>query len=186
MLLPRQIQPASTRKLFYWVNIIFNTVDKSRLRTVGPNRLCAEWVLKNGGAVRFCESPKILHNDYNLLPPESSTVTVKEIDASNSAVMTMGFAHLEGCAKVDRIILGNCKYADNRGMKYLALAKETLRELEISQCPNVNDSGLLQLSSLTKLQKLVLCDLQGVKDLPGIEQQLKIHLKDCQFQVTPT
>ncbi|XP_055698819.1 ATP synthase subunit s, mitochondrial [Phlebotomus papatasi] len=177
----------SGRNLFYWVNIIFNTVDKRRLRKVGPDRLCAEWVLKNGGAVRFCESPNNLLDNYNLLPPEdTSKVTLKEINATNSAIMTIGFAHLEGCSKIDKIIIENCKFVDNRGFHHLAKANESLKHLEIGQCANVSDSGLLELKNLSKLQKLVLKDLPGVKDWPGLEAQLKTHLKDCQLQFKPT
>lgn len=41
------------RPFFAYFRIAFNTVDKDRLATVGPDRLCAEWLLKNGGAVTF-------------------------------------------------------------------------------------------------------------------------------------
>uniref|UniRef100_A0A1B0GIP0 Uncharacterized protein n=1 Tax=Lutzomyia longipalpis TaxID=7200 RepID=A0A1B0GIP0_LUTLO len=176
-----------SRSLWQWINIIFNTVDKTRLRKVGPDRLCAEWVLKNGGAVRFLEHPKNLFRDYNMLPPDFRTkLTLKEIDATNSAIMTVGFAHVVGCEKIDKIIITNCKYIDNRGFHHLTSINDSLRSLDITQCTNISDSGLLQLKGLTKLQKLVMKDLPGVKDLPAVEKELRQHLKDCQFQTSHT
>ncbi|GAB0092939.1 ATP synthase subunit s, mitochondrial [Sergentomyia squamirostris] len=186
-LLTLQQKQIQGRQLWEWINIIFNTVDKRRLRKVGPDRLCAEWVLKNGGAVRFWQNPNNLLSNYNLLPPEKETPgqeTLKEIDATNSAIMTIGFAHLAGCHKIDKIIIDNCKMVGDRGFQHFANVKNSLNHLEIAQCANVTDSGIRKLIDLTNLKTLTLKQLPGVKDWSSLEKELKMHLKNCHIKIT--
>uniref|UniRef100_T1GTS5 Uncharacterized protein n=1 Tax=Megaselia scalaris TaxID=36166 RepID=T1GTS5_MEGSC len=104
-----------SKNLWTYVAHAFNQVDHQRLECVGPDRLCAEWVLKNGGAVEFFEIKGFL-KDYNLLPPEEIQLSVKTIDASNSSIMKIGFEHLIGCRKLDKIILHNCKHLEDDGL----------------------------------------------------------------------
>lgn len=39
----RQINRQQERNFFGYLRIAFNRVDESRLKEVGPDRLCAEW-----------------------------------------------------------------------------------------------------------------------------------------------
>jgi hypothetical protein len=64
-------QNMSKGNFWGWVNMIFNRVDRSRLKKVGAERLCTEWLLKNGAAVRFTTTqPGQIHTDYNSLPSD--------------------------------------------------------------------------------------------------------------------
>ena len=72
-------------------------VDGRRLHLYGADRVCAEWVLRNGGGVRWVGSKERLPlMDYNLLPDETESLdyTLEEIDLTGSDVMNMGFKHL--------------------------------------------------------------------------------------------
>jgi len=69
-------------------------VDKSRVDEVGPDRACAEWLLRCGAAVKWDTGSEEWHKDYNSLPPGNfRSMHIVEIDATDSAVMHIGFPH---------------------------------------------------------------------------------------------
>lgn len=172
-------QTLKSQQLWGYVAIAFNKVDPDRLKLVGPDRLCAEWVLKNGGAVKFIQGPSSFLRDYNSLPPESTRVQIKEIDGTDSSVMKLGFDHLKSCRHIDRVVLHNCKHLEEDGLTGLPHIKDTLTHLQVSSCHNLNGNGLMALKELTKLQTLLMFDLIGVKDLNKVVSELKKHLTGC-------
>jgi hypothetical protein len=64
----------------------------------------------------------------------------------------------------------------------LAYVKETLEELQLSSCGNIDDEGVKSLDCLTGLQHLLLFDLPEVTDKNGCEQYLKNALSKCDIQ----
>lgn len=73
--------------------MMFNKPDFKRIKKVGPDRACAEWVLKNGGKIAWAGGTKV--SNYNLLPQEDHTVPkIVEIDATDSGISHYGFPHL--------------------------------------------------------------------------------------------
>lgn len=84
---------SARRNFWEYVNMMFNNPDLERIRKFGPDRACAEWVLRNGGAVVWANHQK--QTDYNLLPSEEQGVTqLLEIDGTNSSISHYGFPHL--------------------------------------------------------------------------------------------
>jgi H+-transporting ATP synthase F0 complex subunit s len=80
-------------KLFLIVNFLCS-VDKSRIDEVGPDRACAEWLLRCGAAVKWDKGPDEWLKDYNSLPVgHYRSHHIAEIDATDSAVMHIGFPH---------------------------------------------------------------------------------------------
>ena len=80
----------------------------SRIKEVGPDRACAEWLLKNGAALKWATSDKFL-KDYNSLPLSGfRQLKVQEVDATNAAIMEIGFPYFNGLEKFDKLILKNC------------------------------------------------------------------------------
>ena len=63
---------------------------------VGPDAVCAEWIVRTGGAVKFRENSGWI-KDYNSLPSvafknyKPGQNQLVEIDASNSVAMSRGF-----------------------------------------------------------------------------------------------
>lgn len=168
----------STRNLWQWINIIFNKVDEDRRKLFGPDRTCAEWLLRNGAAVRFRGNPDYLHN-YNCLPLEGTTLYIQEVDATNSSIMHYGFPHFIGCKFIEKIILDNCSYLQNDALHQLTPLQETLIYLQVSRCGNITEKGLEGLNSLSNLKTLLLYDLQYVKDKNAILESLRRKLPQC-------
>lgn len=169
------------RCFFYWVHLQFNVLDEERRKQFGPDRTCAEWILRNGGAVQWTHSSKILA-DYNELPPEKTKLLLKEVDASNSSIMHNGFVHFKGCMKISKLILHKCRYLNDSALPELHYLKDSLVHLQISSCPNITESGLLSLKVLTNLRELLLFNLASVKDLQKTVQALKGVLPLCNVE----
>lgn len=179
----KSISKSPQRKLLWgYVAIAFNRVDTDRLQLVGPNRICAEWVLKNGGAVRFKNQQTILFSNYNSLPGDMK-LSLIEIDGTNSTIMDIGFDHLKNCDLIENIKLIECKYLENGALEKLEHVKKSLKYLEISGCFNINDTGLMSLTGLTNLQKLVVRNLPYVKDFDKIKKELKEKLPKCSIHI---
>ena len=77
---------------FYLLFIIVFRVDDERIAAVGPDRACAEWLMRNGAYVKWTGSCEFL-TDYNALPPEGMIRYIQEIDATESSIMHYGFKH---------------------------------------------------------------------------------------------
>ncbi|XP_053604834.1 ATP synthase subunit s, mitochondrial isoform X1 [Plodia interpunctella] len=176
--LPKRNQ---VRSFWEYVNMMFNKPDPKRIELVGPDRACAEWVLRNGGKVVWEGGRKLA--DYNSLPSEEEGVPqLVEIDGSDSSISHYGFPHLSGCTKLKKIILHNDNYIDDRAIKGLSYGKSTLTHVQVSKCGSVTDTGVREIKILDKLETLVLFDLQGVTNLDECKQFLQLQLPKCKIQ----
>lgn len=73
--------------------MMFNKPDPERIRRVGPDRACAEWVLRNGGKVVWVGGQTLA--DYNMLPCDDHKVPkLAVIDATDASISHYGFSHL--------------------------------------------------------------------------------------------
>lgn len=167
------------RNLMWLVHSAFNKVDTKRLGDVGPDRLCAEWVLKNGGTIRFADNPDCLISDYNCLPHESSPVILKEIDISHTHVTPLGLDHLRFCQNLDTIFIHNCPLMANQGISKLPVVKNSLQNLQISCCHRITDDGLHELVVLKNLSQLKLARLTGLKNQDLLREKLQKSLPSC-------
>ncbi|XP_045499199.1 ATP synthase subunit s, mitochondrial [Colias croceus] len=178
----RQNVRSSLQKRSFWeyVNMMFNKPDADRIKLLGPDRTCAEWVLRNGGKVVWANGNRLA--DYNSLPSEKQSVPkLAEIDGTGSSISHYGFPHLSGCTELWKIILDNNKYIDDRALKGLNHGKDTLTHVQVSECVNVTDMGVKELGSLNKLQTLVLFKLSGVNNLEDCKKHLQSKLPNCKL-----
>ncbi|KAH8402093.1 hypothetical protein KR009_009709 [Drosophila setifemur] len=172
------------RGIWGYVAIAFNQVDADRLAKVGPNRLCAEWIVKNGGGVRLADNPTKLWKDYNSLPGENRPFCLKVVDASNASIMKIGLEHLKGCSTIDTVIFHNCKHLENEGLEGLHHISSSLERLQVSGCYNITDSGLEVIGEFTKLRQLLIFDMLFVKDMEAVAAKLKKKLPCCEIRAT--
>lgn len=121
--------------------------------------------------------------DYNALPPtDLESPKVQIFDGTNSSIMEIGFEHLNGCTAIEKMILHRCQHMENEALAKISLIKDSLIELNITECFNVEDSGLLTLKELHRLQKLTIYGFRYVKDLDGVVSELKKSLPNCSIQ----
>lgn len=173
------INAASKKRNFWaWLNIIFNQVDRERRKTLGPDRTCAEWILRNGGAVKFKGVEEYL-KDYNTLPPEGAVFYVQEVDATEASITHHGFEHFVGCKFIERIIFHKCDYLEDVALEGLSPLQKCLKHLQISSCPNITSKGLSSLYPLVNLKTLLLFDLMQVESKDAVIVDLKNKLTQC-------
>ncbi|XP_034478347.1 ATP synthase subunit s, mitochondrial [Drosophila innubila] len=169
------------RKIWGYVAVAFNQVDADRLAKVGPNRLCAEWVIKNGGGVRLTDYPSKLWKDYNLLPSEGTKFHIKVVDASNASVMKIGLEHFKGCTKIDTVIFHNCKHLEGDGLVGLTHLRDSLTTLQISGCYNMYDNDLDVIGELSNLKQLIIFDMNYVQNMDQVAANLRARLPNCEM-----
>ncbi|CAK9832340.1 ATP synthase subunit s, mitochondrial [Anthophora retusa] len=174
-----------TKSLFYWLTIIFNRVDLDSIKELGPDLACAQWLLRNGAAVRWTNS-KELTRDYNKLPSNNNHY-IEAVDATDSGICHVGFPHFKGCNYIKDVKLINCVYIDNAAMGALSILKDTLTHLEVVDCKSVENEGLRKLKVLKNLETLKLKGLPAVAD-DSICKELgealpKCSGKDCRLYV---
>lgn len=169
-----------TRNFWQWLNIVFNSIDEDRIKLLGPDRTCAEWLLRNGASVKWTTSDEYL-KDYNMLPSENTSVHIKEVDATDSSISHYGFPHFSGCKHIDKIILHKCTYLENPALPLLSSIHQSLKYLQVSSCGNITEIGLSSLTKLDHLETLIVGDLPYLKDKEGILKKLNEELPKCKI-----
>ncbi|KAM9842437.1 ATP synthase subunit s, mitochondrial isoform 2-T2 [Aulostomus maculatus] len=154
-------------------------VDYDRIKTVGPDRAAAEWLLRCGAKVRF-EGFDRWHHDYNELPTGPlGRFKIQGIDAAESCIMFKGFDYLDGLKNVEEIKFNKCIYIEDTCLEKLSSVenlKQSLYMMEVVSCGNVTDKGIISLHQLRNLEYLFLRDLPGVKDKQMTSDKLQTAL----------
>lgn len=120
--------------------------------------------------------------DYNALPPPMRTgPRLHTIDGTDSSIMAIGFEHLRGCTGIERIILNRCTHLENEALESLVLVKDTLTDLQVTECKNIENSGLLALKDLHGLKQLKIYGFLYVKDFDKIVEELRKSLPKCEI-----
>jgi len=156
-------------------------VDGARVAEVGPDRACAEWLLRCGAAVKWDKGTEEWLRDYNSLPVANYRLHITEIDATDSAIMHVGFPHFRGLEHVKKAIFHRCSYMEDDAVVALGTLKNCLRHLQLSSLGNVTDSGILSLTQMTKLERLYLFDFIEVKDRKKCLAELEKALPNCKI-----
>jgi H+-transporting ATP synthase F0 complex subunit s len=84
---------------------VLSRYDRKRVQEIGPDRACAEWLLRCGGSVRF-KNWNSLTVDYNAIPTSASKI--EEIRAVKACITFDGFAYLDGLTDLKKIHLEKC------------------------------------------------------------------------------
>ncbi|XP_061714367.1 ATP synthase subunit s, mitochondrial-like [Cydia pomonella] len=177
----KAVRTNQVRCFWEYVTMMFNKPEAERIQRVGPDRACAEWVLRNGGTVEWVGGQKLA--DYNMLPANDQPAPkLAVIDATNSSISYYGFSHLIGCNKLYKIILHKSSYIEDRALKGLSHGKDSLTHLQVSDIADVSDAGLKNLKDCHNLQNLVLFDLTNVNDLEECKQYLASQLPNCKIR----
>ncbi|CAG5130586.1 unnamed protein product, partial [Candidula unifasciata] len=170
---------------FWGVDVAFNKVDEERVKLAGPDRAAAEWVLRNGGAIKWTTSTKKLA-DYNMLPStDFEHYKLEEIDLTATDVIGLGFAHLKDLKHLKKVVMHGVRSAGDDALAYLHHVQDTLEHLEISRCPMITEKGLLKhLSEMKKLRHLVIYDLIEIRNLQAVVDSLQKAMPWCTIDTT--
>lgn len=174
---------STIRPFWHFVYFAFNRVDVQRLAEVGPDRCCAEWILRNGGAIGLVDRPNSLITNYNSLPSAkcANPFHLHTIVADDIGLLSIGFDHLNGCEHLQSVKLVKCEHIQDDAMHKLDAVKASLRDLEIRRCANISREGLLRLGELKELQQLTVADMRLVPDLEELESVLREDLPMCSY-----
>lgn len=141
-------------------------------------------IVKNGGTVQFKDQTDAI-TDYNQLQDDHVHGTSKlwKVDGSESSIMSLGFHHFKGCHFVEKIRLHRCKYMENDGLEKLGYLKNSLKELEVTECHNVEKDALLSLKQLQCLKILTIHGFTYINDddFKTVSNELQKNLPNCQI-----
>ncbi|XP_012059685.1 PREDICTED: ATP synthase subunit s, mitochondrial [Atta cephalotes] len=176
-------QKVPNKELFYWLTIPFNRVDYERIKSIGPDRACAEWLLKNGASVRWKGFSEYL-KDYDKLQSDQTQYYIQAIDGTDSGITHVGFPYLVGCRYIDEVKLIRCRYLYNAALPLLSAVKDTLTILEIKECKSITDQGVRSLKNLKNLKALKITDIPYLKDKASLRRELIEALPNCTIELT--
>uniref|UniRef100_A0AC35F1T6 Mitochondrial ATP synthase regulatory component factor B n=1 Tax=Panagrolaimus sp. PS1159 TaxID=55785 RepID=A0AC35F1T6_9BILA len=171
-----------------WLIDGFNFRDMSRLKEIGPDRLAAEWIVKNGGAIKF-DKLSTRFDDFNMLirataeldprvPAEQ--VHLIEIDATDSSVSGFGCYHFEGLNHIKSVAFIRCKSFQDFGLEYMGrYVGDKLSYLTVESCPRITEYGLEHLKKFTALESLILKDLKNVHRPKETIDSIRRSLPKC-------
>ncbi|XP_050443448.1 ATP synthase subunit s, mitochondrial [Adelges cooleyi] len=173
------------RYLWKWVEDTFNRVEEDRIKEIGPNMACAEWLMKNGAQIRW-KGCKEFVNHYNCLPAATNgslqQFKIEQVYAGKEASIShVGFNYFKGCKHISTVSFVGCNTIENKALSNLNLLAECLEHLEVIGCVNVTDNGILALKDLQALKTLVLKNLQYFTKTEVISQ-LKDALPNCKIK----
>ncbi|XP_076176937.1 ATP synthase subunit s, mitochondrial isoform X2 [Ptiloglossa arizonensis] len=176
--------PQSSRKqsrtLFYWLTVIFNRVDDERIKELGPDLACAEWLLRNGAFVKWKGFSKEL-TDYNLLPTDKTNYYIEAVNANNAGINYVGFPYFKGCDHIKEIKLENCKYINNDAIPLLSVLQDSLTNLELINCKSITDQGLRDIKILKNLEMLKIQGLPYLENKDLVREELMKALPNCKI-----
>ncbi|GAU93525.1 hypothetical protein RvY_05451 [Ramazzottius varieornatus] len=179
------MQPQRTA-MFAFLDQVWNRVDRDRIKEIGPEKAAAEWLIKNGAAVRWKNQAKFV-SDYNSMEVTTRPGdTIEAIDATEASIMGEGFEYLQGLSSLRMIRFNKTHHISDGALRKLSYVKDTLEEVEVMHCGNVTDAGVKSLGQLPKLKNVMLADLIGVKNLEQCAHSIKSDLPECEVQVRPT
>jgi H+-transporting ATP synthase F0 complex subunit s len=176
-------EATQTRGFYRILATIPNKPDRDRIKEVGPDRACAEWLLRCGATVRWKGMDTFI-KDYNTLPAQQGkhiqSYVIEEIDAVEAGIMNVGFDHFDGCTHIRRVRFHHLPYFEDSTLEMLVdKLKGSLEHLKITSCGDITDSGLSYMTRLNLLKSLVLQDLPEVRDKQKCYNLLKTSLPQC-------
>ncbi|BES93491.1 ATP synthase [Nesidiocoris tenuis] len=148
LLIPR---PTFEKRTFFGaLNAIFNSVSTDRIKQVGPDRACAEWLMRNGAHIRWLGQEDFVahYNSLPLDPEEHGSYHIEEIFARDATISHHGFPHLRGCNYIKRISLIRCAYLTDRCIEQLTNVHGSLLDVDIRDCQELTKNGLLKLGEI--------------------------------------
>ena len=155
-------------------------MDIARIKEMGPDRAAAEWLIRNGAAVKWTGQDHF-DRDYDRLIRVQRKDKIAAIDATDSSISHAGFLHLEGLTLVEDFVIERNAYLLDEALVLLKFLEPSLLSLRIVSCVNITDRGVKSLVNLRQLKRLHLSDLMNVGNADDCLQALKSGLPQCEI-----
>jgi len=168
-----KVDHVTTRLFYSWLIEVFNRKDTSRVKEVGPDRAAAEWIIRNGGKVKYSNSITWLNNYVTL--PYGKNLELVQIDADGVSLTSNGLQHLAGLKSLHHLDLTGCRHITH--LESLPEVADSLVYLNLTGCTGVSD--LSPLATLKKLETLILIDTLGGSKRNDVISALKRELTAC-------
>ncbi|GMR58995.1 hypothetical protein PMAYCL1PPCAC_29190, partial [Pristionchus mayeri] len=178
-----------------WIIDKFNDLDVERIREIGADRACAEWILRCGGTVKFDDGkPEI--SDYNQLAQQTAQksgtlnekkIFLNQVHAVKACVTARGCRHFEGLSRLNDVVFIGCKNLEDDGINVMVQnVGSSLRTVEVANCRLLTQDGLRHLGKCGSLSSVILYDLPRVKNWDKLLEDLKSNLPmDCHIAGFP-
>ncbi|CAF2637602.1 unnamed protein product [Rotaria sp. Silwood2] len=178
--LTSNISLTNNRQFWSWLNFVWNKYDRKRVQEIGPDRACAEWLLRCSGSVRF-KNWNSITSDYNAIPsggaPEQCKI--EEIRAIKACITSDGFAYLDGLTDLKKIHLEKCDQVGDGSIIRFKKVNNTLESIALIDLVQISENGLGNLTDLKNLKQIILARLPGIKNREGIIKLLHNELPKC-------
>ncbi|CAH1714463.1 ATP synthase subunit s, mitochondrial-like [Aphis gossypii] len=176
----------NTRYLWQWIDDTFNCLDDDRIKEIGPNLACAEWLMKNGARVKW-KGCKEYVSHYDCLPNPTSIhlkqFLIEQVYAGKEASIShIGFSYFKNCTNISKIEFDGCDSIDNEALSKLNILKDYLIALKINDCVNISDQGIKSLEQLQALKYLELKNINALSQPEIMIDHLKAKLPECNVQ----
>ncbi|CAI6349751.1 unnamed protein product [Macrosiphum euphorbiae] len=176
----------NSRCLWQWIDDTFNRLDDDRIKEIGPNLACAEWLMKNGAQVRWkgCKE-YVRHYDYlpNTTPVHREQFLIQQVYAGKEASIShLGFSYFKNCKHISEVEFDGCNSINNKALIELNILKGYLTSLKINNCANVSDQGIISLKHLQELKHLELKNIKFLSDPEKTIDFLRTKLPECNIE----
>lgn len=169
-----------TSSFWEWLNNVHNHYSLVRIEEAGADRAAAEWLLRNGVAVKWRGRDYYVTN-YNELAGGREK-KIQEIIGEDCCISHVGFPYLKNLEYVEKFVMKRNPYLYDKALIMLGETepiRRTLIHLEIVSCGNITDVGIKSLVNIPNLENLVLADLPYVENKEECIELLKSSLKVC-------
>jgi H+-transporting ATP synthase F0 complex subunit s len=175
-----KVYESQSRGFMRLLTSITNRPDHERIKAIGPDRSCAEWLLRCGASMRWMGQETFV-TDFNRLPSgEMQSNVIEAIEAVEAGIMDVGFDHFDGCKHIRRVRFHHLPYFDDEALQLLIdKLKHSLEYLELTSCGDITDRGLTSITQLELLKTLILQDLPEVRNKDKCYKTLKDGLPSC-------
>ncbi|XP_065662275.1 ATP synthase subunit s, mitochondrial isoform X4 [Hydra vulgaris] len=171
----RFIQSKNVNRFFYsWLIEVFNSPNEERIKQFGPDRAAAEWIIRNGGKVKF-ESHITWSTSYSTL--SNSCTKLVAIDGSNIALTSNGLRHLKGLNYLTDLLLRKCP--NITFLDSLEEVSASLKHLDISYCESITD--ISPVAKLRNLETLVVSQTLIGSMRDETIKRLQLELPQCKI-----
>eukprot|EP00127_Corallochytrium_limacisporum_P001870 Clim_evm25s88 gene=Clim_evmTU25s88 len=148
--------PVAQRSVYMWIEYIFNRVDYARIKEVGPDRACLEYILRQEGRFKVRGHPNWIDHERDV---PVGKVTLTDVDMSGRNCTSNGVRYFHGCDELANISFRRCPYFDDAAVKNISDVY-ALRTLDMGECPLITK---VCLEHLEKMQWVERINLDGTK-----------------------